>query len=214
MPTNIFKFWSGIRLRKGAHPADTPIFSRVKHHFDLDCLPGCYAGPLRSAPVVLLYLSPGLSDPDYAHAQTRSGRRQWRRQLTGEASLRAPNDHYPAWWWWKKHTACFDRPWQELRSKVAILNIGAYHSKRFKDWYLLAALPSSRVSLDWAQRVLFPAAMKGDRIVVCLRAHKYWGLQDGQRYGRALFAPQTNAAGYMLHCPLRETVIRYVQRVI
>jgi len=44
-----------------------------------------------------------------------------------------------------------------------VLNIGAYHSTAFADYQLLAALPSCRVSLDWAQGVLFPQAVKGDR---------------------------------------------------
>ena len=73
---------------------------------------------------------------------------------------------------------------------------------------MLAALPSSRVSIDWAQRVLFPEAMSGRRVVICLRAARYWGLQDGKRYGRALFAPLVARNGHMIHKPLRSVVVR------
>ncbi len=213
MTTDIFKFWSGIRLRKGAHPEDFDVFSRSRHGFDLDCLPGCFSGPLRTAPVVLLALSPGLSEQDYIDAKTRAGRERWRHRLSGRAPLPGPDDHEGAWKWWKGRTQRFG-PWEELQSKVAILNIGAYHSKKFTDRPLLAALPSSRVSLDWAQRVLFPSAIRGDRTVVCIRAAKFWGLTEGERYGRAMFAPFVTAGGHMLNCKMRSTIIRKVQRAV
>ena len=125
MSIDIFEFWSGVHLRKGAHPADYHVLSRVKHNFDLRCLPGCFGGPLRTAPVVLLYLSPGLSIQDYAYAQTRVGRAHCRRKWGGEEPLPGPEDHEPAWKWWKSRTARFGE-WQDLRTKVAVLNIGAY----------------------------------------------------------------------------------------
>ena len=118
-----------------------------------------------------------------------------------------------AWRWWESRTKCYG-PWEELQSKIAILNIGAYHSKKFKDRPLLAALPSSRVSLDWAQRVLFPSAIRGDRVVVCLRAAKFWGLTEGERYGRALFAPFVTRRGHMRDFEMRSTIIRKVQRAV
>ena len=75
MATDIFRFWSKIRLKGGAHPADHEVLSRVKHNFDLRCMPGCFGGPLRTASVVLLYLSPGLDKEwDYRTANTRAGR--------------------------------------------------------------------------------------------------------------------------------------------
>lgn len=210
MATDIFEFWSGINPKGGMHPADRDVLSRVDHSFDLRCLPGCFAGPLRTAPVVLLYLSPGLSEQDYTDAVTRKGRTRYRRSWAGEEPLRGPKDHESAWQWWKSRTACFGN-WQELQKKVAILNIGAYHSKTFADAPLLAALPSSRVSIDWAQHVLFPAAIAGRRTVVCLRSARFWGLREGQRYGKALFAPRVTRGGYMIKQDnMREVVIRQV----
>ena len=60
MATDIFKFWD-IPVKAGPHPADREVLKRVEHNFDLKCLPGCFAGPLKTAHVVLLYLSPGLA---------------------------------------------------------------------------------------------------------------------------------------------------------
>ncbi len=95
-----------------------------------------------------------------------------------------------------------------------MLNIGAYHSKIFADAPLLAALPSSRASIDWAQSVLFPEAIAGRRVVICLRSAHFWGLQNGKRYGKALFAPNTTRSGFMLKNEMREQVIRKVRSVL
>src|SRR5919106_6532092 len=107
MPTDIFGFWTGIRLKCGAHPADYEVLSRVRHNFDLSCLPACFSGCLRTAPVVLLYLSPGLSEFDYTDAKTRAGRARYRRRWRGCEPLPGPDDHQRAWRWWKSRTACF-----------------------------------------------------------------------------------------------------------
>jgi len=213
MATDIFRFWSGIRLTGGAHPADHEVLSRVQHNFDLRCLPACFHGPLRSAPVVPLYLSPGLSEQDYTDAETRGGRARYRRRWDGNEPLWGPEDHERAWRWWKSRTACFG-DWRDLRTKVAILNIGAYHSRTFADAPLLAALPSSRVSIDWAQHVLFPEAIAGRRAVVCLRSARFWGLQEGKHYGKALFAPPVTRGGHMKRDPMRDAVIREVEAVL
>jgi hypothetical protein len=59
MTNDIFDFWSVMKPGELIHPADNEALERLDHHFDLRCLPGCFAGPLRTAPVVLLYLAPG-----------------------------------------------------------------------------------------------------------------------------------------------------------
>lgn len=212
MATDIFKFWD-LPVKAGPHPADREVLKRVEHNFDLKCLPGCFAGPLKTAHVVLLYLSPGQSDQDYIDAKTRRGRDRHRRVRLGHEPLVGPEDHERAWKWWSSRTKSFGY-WQDLRTKVAVLNIGAYHSKIFADAPLLAALPSSRVSIDWAQSVLFPEAIAGRRVVICLRSAQFWGLQKGKRYGKALFAPNTTRSGSMLKNEMREQVIRKVRSVL
>jgi hypothetical protein len=69
-----------------------------------------------------------------------------------------------------------------VKNKIALLNIGAYHSADARSFGSLLALPSSRVSVGWAQDVLFPDAEAGRRIVVCMRSASYWGLEQGRKY--------------------------------
>ncbi len=193
--TSIFDFWRQIPHGAKIHPADEAIFNRInpqKHGFQLGCLRACFAGPLRTAPIVLFYLSPGFRDADLAKADTEAERDYYFRRWQGNEPL--PEDHQ----WAKSRTRYFG-PWNEhLRNNVAILNIGAYHSKTFEDYSVLAALPSSRVSLDWAQRYLFPEAEAGKRVVICLRTAAYWGLERGRAYPGTLFAPSVNRGGYLM----------------
>jgi hypothetical protein len=58
--TDIFDFWAPVGRADRVHPDDKKVLERVKHDFDLTCLPACCGGPLLTAKVVLLYLSPGL----------------------------------------------------------------------------------------------------------------------------------------------------------
>ena len=208
---DIFEFWRAIPPDAHVHPSDEAIFDRVpRHGFDLSLLPGCFMGPLRSAPVVLLFLSPGRGDDDQPdpdlidwHVRTRNGREP----------LVSASTHAGAYKWWTERTALFGEP-RELAGKVAILNIGAYHSKAFMDHGLLAALPSSRISLGWAQGTLFPSAERGEKVVICLRAARYWGLQAGKSdYAGTLFAPNVTRSGHM-HKVERDRIVAAVRHVL
>jgi hypothetical protein len=217
--TDIFQFWAKVQPTDYVHPADRDVLSRTNHHFDLKCLPGCFAGPLRTAPVVLLYLSPGRSEKDRKEAKSKSVQDHWMRCRRGRDPF--PKDPsftkcpgYAVWYKWvTSRTKCFG-DWDRLHSKIAVLDIGAYHSKTFVDYPLLAALPSSRVSIAWAQGVLFPQAIAGRRVVICLRAARFWGLEAGKKYGRFLFAPPVNQGGHMKHGKMREQIIEAVKSVI
>jgi hypothetical protein len=204
---DIFKFWKNVDKSATIHPADKPIFDRLKkaHGFDLRCLPLNFAGRLRDAPVVLLYLSPGFAEIDIKIARSKAGQEHLARQRTGRAGLADLN---PAAARWRAgHLGWLGDP-EQLREKVAIANIGAYHSRTFADHHVLAALPSSRAMLDWAQGTLFPQAERGDRLVVCMRAANFWGLETGQRYGKALYAPLTTRGGHMRRGELRSEIER------
>lgn len=209
--TDIFEFWREVAPNAHVHPADGEVFARVRNHgFDLSALPGCFMGPLRTAPVVLLFLSPGSSDMD---RPTRALRQWHRRTRSGSEPLVSRAIHASAYRWWTQRTMCFECEPDELAGKVAVLNIGAYHSKTFNDHGLLAALPSSRVTLEWTQRILFPAAEAGNRIVICMRAARYWGLEAGRRYEGTLFAPNVTRGGHM-HTAGRRRIIDAVKRCL
>lgn len=214
MAIDIFNFWKQLGPSERIHPADKDVFKRLRldgHKFNLNALPGCFAGPLKTAKIVLLYMSPGFSPKDEIIAKKKEYQERAMRHRAGEEPLHIEENN-PGSTWWQSRTKCFKIDKHTLKNNLAILNIGAYHSKEMYDPELLAALPSSRVSLDWAQSVLFPEAISGDRIVICLRAAKYWGLRQGNTYGKSLFAPNVTRKGYMNRDDLREKIITSVQK--
>lgn len=203
MQPDLFDFWRDLPVGTKIHPEDQTVFSRIGqagapgHGFLLDCLASPYAGPLKTAPVVFLYLSAGWEEQDSQEAETEAAQaRQWA-QWQGDAAIPTAKEHPSGWRWWASRT----RPFGDLadhRNKIAFLNISAYHSKDFKDHALLTALPSCRMAVGWAQSVLFPETETGKRVVVCLRSAGCWGLKRGERYGASLFAPEVTRAGHMM----------------
>ncbi|WP_162901270.1 hypothetical protein [Breoghania sp. L-A4] len=214
MTDRLFDFWSKIPRDACCHPEDATVLGRAPHHFQADCLPAAYWGPLITAPIVLLFLSPGFTASDVDHAQSEEGRSLYERQRTGAANLPNEEEYPAAYGWWNAVTRQFGVDWSTLRKSVAFLNLGAYKSKQFHDPHMLSALPSSRVTLAWAQAILFPQAEAGERLVICLRSAKYWGLatkEDGP-FGDALYAPPHTRAGVMLRTPLRDRITAEFRR--
>ncbi len=172
-----------------------------------------YRGRLRTAPVVLLFLSPGFHKDDVAHCAKEKGKRYYAEQRTGEFDLPTEKQHPSAYKWLNRIIRQFGIDYEQARSTIATLNIGAYKSKTFNDWGMLAALPSSRVSLDWAQSVLFPQAEANERIVVCLRSPKYWGLKVGSSEG-SLFCPECTRGAFMLKGQMRDRITKAVKNAV
>jgi hypothetical protein len=217
MTEDIFDFWSRIPDDATIHPDDVHVFERAPTNFERDCLPTAFTGPLRTAPIVLLFLSPGFEETDREHARSEQGRLWYKEQRSGIGLLPTPENHESAWRWWTKTVRQFDVEIDKFQDKLAILDMGAYHSRSFNDWPMLSALPSSRVAVNWAQKVLFPAAEAGERVVICMRSPRYWGLAENRRYGQSLFAPAVTRRGHMLHereaapMAMRRDVIQAVQ---
>lgn len=107
MSVDIFDFWSQVKPTDKIHPSDRDVLSRVRNGFDLKCLPACFMGPLRNAPVVLLYLSPGFSKEDYTEAKSKQGRNRYVRQRSGRALLPDKDEYPPAWRWWSSRCKDF-----------------------------------------------------------------------------------------------------------
>lgn len=194
---DIFEFWSRIDRGALVHPADRAVFDRLdpsKHGFQLDCLPGCFAGSLLTASVVLLYLSPGFSPADLDDAASEDGKDYRYRCYAGNQPFR---DSGPGVNWLTSRTKRF-ADYATVQQNFATLNIGAYHSTNVGSIETLLALPSSRVSISWAQDVLFPEAEAGKRVVLCMRAASSWGLDVGRRYNGTLFAPSVTRGGHLI----------------
>ena len=213
MNTDIFKFWSEIPKDACKHPADELVLQRTSPRFEPTCLPSAYDGPLKKAKVILLFLSPGFDSRDVAHGAGEAGKEFYARQRSGEGKLASLEEHPSAYEWIRKRLRQFgiksDAEYEQARSTVAIFNIGAYKSQTFKDWPMLAALPSCRVALDWAQSELFPKAVSGKKVVVCMRSPKYWGL-GGPTEG-LLFCPPCTRGGFMKKGKLRDQIERVVR---
>lgn len=209
--TDIFEFWAQVGPSDRIHPADRDVLSRVAHGFNTKCLPGCYWGRLRTAAVVLLFLSPGLSKRDESNAKLKRFQQREMRTRQGHEPFHADGSGFK---WLASRTKCFGLNWEQTCLHMAVLNIGAYHSANFSDPPLLAALPSSRTSIAWAQEVLFPQAMAGERVVICLRAAAFWGLTAGRRYGQSLFAPAVTRGGHMKRGSMRDQIVAEVRSVV
>ncbi|HEX5185001.1 MAG TPA: hypothetical protein VFW19_17825 [Allosphingosinicella sp.] len=211
MSEDIFEFWSRCAPAAHVHPDDETVLSRVEHGFDLRCLPGPFTGPLKSAPVVLLFIAPGFEPFDVAHAQSDAGQSWYAEQRKGTAPLPSPAEHPTHYRWWTRIVRQFGVGEAAARTGMAVLDMAPYHSSRFRDGALLSALPSCRKSVEWAQEVLFPEAIAGRRAVICLRAAAPWGLRTGAVHGEALFCPAFNRGGVMLHGDLRNRIAAEVR---
>jgi len=207
----LFEFWYGMKRGLRIHPADELAFRRMdaeRHGFDLKCLPGCFAGRLRTASVVLLYLSPGHDDTLVRDARTKEGQDYRLRSYTGNEPFR---DTGPGRDWFESRTKVFCS-YETVKQHFAVLNIGAYHSKNVKCVASLLALASSRASLSWAQETLFAQAEAGKRVLICMRSAAYWGLDTGRRYKGTLFAPYVNRGGHLLKTEENERLIEAVRK--
>jgi hypothetical protein len=158
--------------------------------------------------VVLLYLSPGFGEQDVLDAKTDKGKDYYAKRWKGREPMRATG---PGATWMKSRTKLFG-DYEIIRKRVAVLNLGAYHSTNVSSFASLLVLPSSRVSLGWAQHVLFPDAEAGKRVVICMRSASYWGLEQGQKYKGTLFAPKVNRSGYLLKNHDNKVLIELVRK--
>jgi hypothetical protein len=180
MSEDIIEFWSPSQMPLGAfiHPKDQIVIDRIQNRFHKDCLPASFYRPLINARVILLFLSLGYTEFDSRHAETAKGRNYYERQRRGTANLPTKEEHPLVHQWLTRILRQFDLEATSVGDKLAILNICAYHSRKFHDFHMLTTLPSSRAALDYAQFVLFPQAEAGERVMVCLRTHRLWGLVD------------------------------------
>jgi len=151
---------------------------------------------LRTAPIVLLFLNPGFVDFDLEHAQSIGGQDFYFRQRSGNSELPSKDEHPFAHKWWASRIKHLGVDETKASKNVAIVNISPYKSKGFSDYHMLAALPSSRACLNWAQSELFPSAKSKQRVVICLRSAAYWGLGCASETG-FLFIPEVNRGGFM-----------------
>jgi hypothetical protein len=210
---NPFKFWEDVSPSTKVHPKDEAVFeAHGKHNLNLECLPNPFYGPLRTAPIVLLYLNPGLSQQDISEAESEEGRQFYWRQRQGNEPLRSQISlKKKSWWVSRTKRFCVDPEY--LRHKLAVLELCAYHSKTFIDGSLLPKLPSSRIALSWATSNLFAQARSRKRVVICMRSTRRWGLTLGSQDGW-LFAPCVTRSGYMFNDENRSAIVEAAKEAL
>ena len=188
--TPLMRFWDRDiqRDRRGwlVHPDDAP-------HLQVPLPPLLEAGlRLPPAPVTgtlvngfihLLALNPGHTPEDDERAATEEGQRWWRDMRSG----RVPYE--PAGNRWFVRKLAWLGPWHEVAPYAVKLNRFAYSSSEAPGPVrkVLRQLPSSRLMLEWASDVLFPAARRGECVVFVTRSHDEWGLVRDRDEGAGLF---------------------------
>ena len=213
MDESLFEFWEGVSPGTKVHPKDQAVLeTRGKHNLKLECLPNPFYGPLRTAPIVLLYLNPGFTQQDLDEAESVEGRQFYWWQRQGNEPLRS-QINLEKKSWWVSRTKRFGIDPENLRHKLAVLELCAYHSKTFKDGSLLPTLPSSQIALSWATSHLFAQARLRERVVICLRSARHWGLTIGNHEGW-LFVPQVTRSGYMFKNENRNAIVEAAQEVL
>ena len=216
--TDIFDFWAECPPEAERHPADAATLARFDDVFRFDAMPSPIKGPLKTARLVLLALAPGFADEDAKQALSPTGKAHTVRSQSGVEPLPTSDVHAGTARWVTRIIKPFGIEYAAARDKVAVLNIGAYHTRDFQAWAMLPSLASSRASLAWAQDVLFPKAEREECVVVCLRSAEHWGLTPGKRYKGHLYAPRTVRSGHMRtseeHSELRSEIIDAAGRVL
>src|SRR5271163_2025667 len=99
MKSDIFEFWAGLHGHVTTHPADEQVLDRVNRGFERDCLVSPYLGNLKSAPVVLLFLSPGCEEVDRTHARSEDAWSYYTKQRSGKYKLPSHKEHSTARNW-------------------------------------------------------------------------------------------------------------------
>ena len=166
MGQDIFDFWRVGVGELNEHPKDKALLSSLAHNFNLSCLMWPFTGPLRKAPVVLWFRSPGFAPFDVGHAQSPEGQALYLHQRNGYCDLPCKEEHPTFQAWAEGKLKQFDLSYDEVKSKVCFANLAPYKSDDFRNPSLLQKLPSCLAMIDWVHASLVPEAKRGDKVVV------------------------------------------------
>jgi hypothetical protein len=207
-------FWNispeELRTDEGmfVHPEDREdVENLFDYHKDfLNTYPAPYWGPLRTAKLVLAYAGPGNTigqgeNGDVGQAQSVDWLARRHNSLSGDAPLDDKLHHgvLQSWFRTRLRSVLKDRDanLDQFSNAIAFINLTAYRGTETK-WEEVAFLPSTQVMRNWARSDLFPDAEAGRRVVIIMRAHKWWGIRKAPWSKGSLFAPPVNRAGVLL----------------
>jgi hypothetical protein len=204
---NLFDFWR--RLKRGnVHPDDRHVLARAipAGTFDLSLVPHPIAGPLRTAPIVVCYVNPGVNEPeDFLIAASRALRRKTLNQLQGKDTW--PHRYEAATNWIKPRLGPL---WRHL-DQCALFNAVPYHSSGFNGPQMHASfyLPSVMAARAHLHQVLVPDAIAGRRVVIVARSAWLWGVHHDAT-PKGVFVVR-NRGG---HIGWREDIVGAVERLM
>jgi hypothetical protein len=149
---------------------------------------------LKAARVVFLFLSPGFSQKDLKEAKTIGGKNHYIKKRKGILPL---SESGPGADWFNRVVKSFELNSKIVREKIAVLNIGAYHSKKFTDYPFIGCSTFQSRFLRMGTKSFISA---GNSRRACCRLSTicaFLGTGEGKKFGRALFAPEATRGGHM-----------------
>lgn len=174
------EFWSRCGKDAKQHPDDALFLKELQNlrgrykrpaTFEFQFPPSPFDGPLEHARLVIC-----LANPRYTGLQGDISTIILR-QRHGTAPLP------PEWddWYGPRIAKRLGSSMDELRTKVAVLNVCPYASERMDgpETSLAAGLPSVWAAQRHLRDVLIPRARNGGLQLVFLRKHELWGITEG-----------------------------------
>jgi hypothetical protein len=176
-------------------------FRGFDDRFHLSLLPTPYLGDLRHAEIVIMQLNPGLEYTDY---WAESKMPHFRNRLEHNLRQSFGGVEFPflfldpqfcwhtGFLWWEeklrqvtsaiaesKFNGSYFDALRDLSTKLACVELIAYHSSSFRAHILINQLPSAKQALRFVRHSLVPDAETGKRTLIITRQVRTWGLPSG-----------------------------------
>lgn len=229
-PISPATFWSmplaQLRGPKGtwSHPADRNdielLFKKMRDN--LDTFPCPFWGPIHTAKLVLCYAGPGSTENEYGSDRSDARNPKWManriKGFDGRTEIVFESMHRRARNWFSGRIASVlgiqKSEAEDLRSKVAIIDLTAYRGT-ITAWEEVAFLPSTQIMREWAKRTLFEQAKQKRRVVMVMRANKWWGVPSIPWHSGYLFAPKCTRSGYFTNkCEIAPSARRIARALV
>ena len=170
--TEFHRYWARCGHRD-IHPDDANYLAVGSSPFNHKLLPCPFDGPLDKAKVVICLANPS----DGYTAETGEVNGLALEMRSGEEPLPSMFESY----YEKKIATPIGIPLKELRSRVAVLNVCPYWSKRMPDPAMrtATALPSVWQAQKYLREVLIPRAQTGNIYLILIRKLQLWGVTEG-----------------------------------
>lgn len=207
------------------HPKDKDdvdlLFKKMRKN--LNTFPCPFWGPILTAKVVLCYAGPGSTEhkiygSDRKNARDPNWVKERVRSFDGKTPINFSLLHPTARAWFSGRIGSIlgvsKEVAEEYGGEVAVVDLTAYRGVNTA-WEEVAFLPSTQVMRSWAKEVLFVDAIREKRVVLVMRANKWWGVPSGPWKRGNLFAPACTRSGYpILNCKFAAAAKKAAREVL